>query len=49
MTARNYLAHDCATSGFTGRGLTGRGLNVRGLTGCGLFGCAVHKLPRPAS
>jgi hypothetical protein len=44
MTARNYLAHDCATSGFTGRGLTGRGL-----TGCGLIGCAVHKLPRPAS
>ena len=44
MTARNYLAHDCATSGFTGRGLTGRGL-----TGCGLTGCAVHKLPRPAS
>ena len=43
MTARNYLAHDCATSGFTGRGLTGRGL-----TGCGLIGCAVHKLPRPA-
>ena len=23
MTARNYLAHDCDTSGFTGRGLTG--------------------------
>ena len=44
MTARNYLAHDCATSGFTGRGLTGCGL-----TGCGLIGCAVHKLPRPAS
>ena len=44
MTARNYLAHDCATSGFTGRGLTGRGL-----TGCGLIGCDVHKLPRPAS
>jgi hypothetical protein len=44
MTARNYLAHDCATSGFTGRGLTGRGL-----TGFGLIGCAVHKLPRPAS
>jgi hypothetical protein len=44
MTARNYLAHDCATSGFTGRGLTGCGL-----TGCGLTGCAVHKLPRPAS
>ena len=44
MTARNYLAHDCATSGFTGRGLIGRGL-----TGCGLIGCAVHKLPRPAS
>ena len=44
MTARNYLAHDCATSGFTGRGLTGRGL-----TGCGLTGCDVHKLPRPAS
>ena len=44
MTARNYLAHDCATSSFTGRGLTGRGL-----TGCGLIGCAVHKLPRPAS
>lgn len=44
MTARNYLAHDCATSGFTGRGLTGRGL-----TGCGLIGCGVHKLPRPAS
>lgn len=39
MTARNYLAHDCATSGFTGRGLTGRGLT----------GCGVHKLPRPAS
>ena len=39
MTARNYLAHDCATSGFTGRGLTG----------CGLIGCGVHKLPRPAS
>ncbi len=39
MTARNYLAHDCATSGFTGRGLTGRGLT----------GCDVHKLPRPAS
>ena len=39
MTARNYLAHDCATSGFTGRGLTG----------CGLTGCGVHKLPRPAS
>ena len=39
MTARNYLAHDCATSGFTGRGLTG----------CGLTGCDVHKLPRPAS
>ena len=39
MTARNYLAHDCATSGFTGRGLTGYGL----------IGCAVHKLPRPAS
>ena len=44
MTARNYLAHDCATSGFTGRGLTGRGL-----TGCGLIGCGVHKLTRPAS
>lgn len=44
MTARNYLAHDCDTSGFTGRGLTGRGL-----TGCGLTGCDVHKLPRPAS
>ena len=44
MTARNYLAHDCATSGFTGRGLTGRGL-----TGFGLTGCDVHKLPRPAS
>ena len=44
MTARNYLAHDCGTSGFTGRGLTGRGL-----TGCGLIGCGVHKLPRPAS
>lgn len=44
MTARNYLAHDCATSGFTGRGLNGRGL-----TGRGLIGCAVHKLPRPAS
>ena len=44
MTARNYLAHDCATSGFTGRGLTGCGL-----TGCGLTGCAVHKLPRSAS
>ena len=44
MTARNYLAHDCATSGFTGRGLTGRGL-----TGCGLIGCGVHKLPRPVS
>jgi hypothetical protein len=39
MTARNYLAHDCATSGLTGRGLTG----------CGLTGCDVHKLPRPAS
>jgi len=39
MTARNYLAHDCGTSGLTGRGLTG----------CGLIGCAVHKLPRPAS
>jgi hypothetical protein len=39
MTARNYLAHDCDTSGFTGRGLTG----------CGLTGCDVHKLPRPAS
>ena len=39
MTARNYLAHDCATSGFTGRGLTGRGLT----------GCDFHKLPRPAS
>lgn len=39
MTARNYLAHDCDTSGFTGRGLTGRGLT----------GCDVHKLPRPAS
>ncbi len=39
MTARNYLAHDCGTSGFTGRGLTGRGLT----------GCDVHKLPRPAS
>jgi hypothetical protein len=39
MTARNYLAHDCATSGFTGRGLTGRDLT----------GCDVHKLPRPAS
>lgn len=39
MTARNYLAHDCATSGFTGRGLTGYGLT----------GCGVHKLPRPAS
>ena len=39
MTARNYLAHDCATSGFMGRGLTG----------CGLTGCDVHKLPRPAS
>lgn len=39
MTARNYLAHDCATSGFTGRGLTGRGLT----------GSDVHKLPRPAS
>ena len=44
MTARNYLAHDCGTSGLTGRGLTGRGL-----TGCGLTGCDVHKLPRPAS
>lgn len=39
MTARNYLAHDCATSGFTGRGLTG----------CGLTGCDVHKLPRRAN
>ena len=39
MTARNYLAHDCGTSGLTGRGLTG----------CGLTGCGVHKLPRPAS
>ena len=39
MTARNYLAHDCDTSGFTGRGLTGRGLT----------GCDVHKLPRHAS
>jgi hypothetical protein len=39
MTARNYLAHDCDTSGFTGRGLTGRDLT----------GCDVHKLPRPAS
>ena len=39
MTARNYLAHDCDTSGFTGRGLIG----------CGLTGCGVHKLPRPAS
>ena len=39
MTARNYLAHDCGTSGLTGRGLTGRGLT----------GCDVHKLPRPAS
>ena len=44
MTARNYLAHDCATSGFTGHGLTGYGL-----TGYGLTGCGVHKLPRPAS
>ena len=39
MTARNYLAHDCGTSGLTGRGLTGYGLT----------GCGVHKLPRPAS
>ena len=39
MTARNYLAHDCATSGFTGHGLTGYGLT----------GCGVHKLPRPTS
>ena len=39
MTARNHLAHDCDTSGFTGRGLTGRDLT----------GCDVHKLPRPAS
>ena len=39
MTARNYLAHDCGTSDFTGRGLTGYGLT----------GCGVHKLPRPAS
>ena len=39
MTARNYLAHDCATSGFRGRGLTGRGW----------AGGDVHKLPRPAS
>ena len=39
MTARNYLAHDCGTSGLTGRGFTG----------CGLTGCGVHKLPRPAS
>ena len=44
MTARNYLAHDCATSGFTGRGLTGRGL-----TGCGLTGCGFYKLLRPAN
>ena len=49
MTARNYLAHDCGTSGLTGRGLTGCGLTGCGLTGCGLIGCAVHKLPRPAS
>jgi hypothetical protein len=44
MTASNYLAHDCATSGFTGRGLTGRGL-----TGCGLTGCGFYKLLRPAN